>query len=215
MDGIVVLISGRGSNLSAICNSGLAHQIKCVISNKADALGLNIAREYNIPSIIINHKLYKSREEFDGELAKTIDTFNPKLIVLAGFMRILSHGFVDKYTGRMINIHPSLLPAFIGINAHEQAIAQKVKISGATVHYVTKELDHGPIIAQGVVKLLHTDNVDDLSKRILEVEHIIYPFAIKKILNNQTQIIDEKYVEVIADEQDDIILGKYKTQVYY
>ena len=215
MDGIVVLISGRGSNLASICKNGLASQIKCVISNKADALGLNIAKEYNIPTEIINHKLYKDRTEFDQMLAKIIDKYNPKLVVLAGFMRILSSYFVNHYSNRLINIHPSLLPAFIGINAQEQAVAEKVKVSGATVHYVTEELDHGPIIAQGVVKVLPNDTPDSLSKRILEIEHIIYPFAISKILNNQTKIIDQKYVEVMPNDNDSNILGKFLPQIYY
>ncbi len=215
MDGIVVLISGRGSNLAAICKNNLAPQIKCVISNKADALGINIAKEYNIPTEVINHKPYKDRTEFDQALAKTIDKYNPKLIVLAGFMRILSPYFVNHYLNRLVNIHPSLLPAFVGINAQEQAISEKVKVSGVTVHYVTEQLDHGPIIAQGVVKVLSNDTSDSLSQRILEIEHIIYPFAISKILNNQTKIIDQKYVEVIYDENDRRILGKHQSQIYY
>lgn len=215
MDGIVVLISGRGSNLAAICKNSLAPQIKCVISNKADALGINIAKEYNIPTEVINHKPYKDRTEFDQALAKTIDKYNPKLIVLAGFMRILSPYFVNHYLNRLVNIHPSLLPAFVGINAQEQAISEKVKVSGVTVHYVTEQLDHGPIIAQGVVKVLSNDTSDSLSQRILEIEHIIYPFAISKILNNQTKIIDQKYVEVIYDENDRRILGKHQSQIYY
>lgn len=215
MDGIVVLISGRGSNLASICKNGLASQIKCVISNKADALGLNIAKEYNIPTEIINHKLYKDRTEFDQELSKTIDKYNPKLVVLAGFMRILSPYCVKHYLHRLINIHPSLLPAFVGVNAQEQAIAEKVKVSGVTVHYVTEELDHGPIIVQGVVRVLPNDSIDSLSKRILEIEHIIYSFAISKILNNQTKLIDQKYVEVALDENDGNILGKYQSQIYY
>ena len=215
MDGIVVLISGRGSNLAAICKNGLASQIKCVISNKADALGLNIAKEYNIPTEIIDHKLYKDRTEFDQALANIIDKCNPKLVVLAGFMRILSSYFVKHYLNRLINIHPSLLPAFIGINAQEQAIAEKVKASGVTVHFVTEQLDHGPIIAQGVVKVLSGETPHNLSQRILEIEHIIYPFAISKILNNHTKIIDQKYVEVMYDENDTSILGKYQSQIYY
>ena len=215
VDGIVVLISGRGSNLAAICKNSLAPQIKCVISNKADALGINIAKEYNIPTEVINHKPYKDRTEFDQALAKTIDKYNPKLIVLAGFMRILSPYFVNHYLNRLVNIHPSLLPAFVGINAQEQAISEKVKVSGVTVHYVTEQLDHGPIIAQGVVKVLSNDTSDSLSQRILEIEHIIYPFAISKILNNQTKIIDQKYVEVIYDENDCRILGKHQSQIYY
>jgi phosphoribosylglycinamide formyltransferase-1 len=215
MDGIVVLISGRGSNLAAICKNGLTSQIKCVISNKAAALGLNIAKEYNIPTEVIDHKLYNDRTEFDQALASIIDKHNPKLVVLAGFMRILSPYFVNHYLNRLINIHPSLLPSFIGINAQEQAISEKVKVSGATVHFVTEQLDHGPIIAQGVVKILPNDTPDSLSQRILEIEHTIYPFAISKILKNHTKIIDQKYVEVIYDENDSSILGKYQSQIYY
>ena len=215
MNGIVVLISGRGSNLAAICKSGIASKVDCVISNKADAIGLDIAKSYNIPTQVIDHKQYKTREDFDRVLSETIDKYKPKLVVLAGFMRILSSYFVENFAFRLINIHPSLLPSFIGIDAQNQAINSKVKVSGATVHYVTKELDHGPIIAQGVVKVLPNDTNEKLSSRILEIEHIIYPFVIQKILNNQIRIIDNKYVEVIAHETDATILGSYQSQIYY
>ena len=130
-------------------------------------------------------------------------------------MRILSPYFVNHYLNRLINIHPSLLPSFIGIKAQEQAISAKVKVSGATVHFVTEQLDYGPIIAQGVVKVLSNDTPESLSQRILEIEHIIYPFAILKILKNHTKIIDQKHVEVIYDENDSSILGRHQSQIYY
>lgn len=214
MNGIVVLISGRGSNLAAICKSGLASQIKCVISNKADAAGLAIATQYNIPHKVIVHTAYPNREEFDTQLAQVIDSFNPQLVVLAGFMRILTSELVNHYKNRMINIHPSLLPAFTGFNAQKQALDAKVKISGATVHFVTPQLDHGPIIVQGVVKVGDTDTEDDLSSRILELEHVIYPFAIKKILDGNVRI-DDMQVITRQDADDAKILGKFQSHIYY
>ena len=214
MNGIVVLISGRGSNLAAICKSGLASQIKCVISNKADAAGLAIATQYNIPHKVIVNTAYPNREEFDTQLAQVIDSFNPQLVVLAGFMRILTSELVNHYKNRMINIHPSLLPAFTGFNAQKQALDAKVKISGATVHFVTPQLDHVPIIVQGVVKVGDTDTEDDLSSRILELEHVIYPFAIKKILDGNVRI-DDMQVITRQDADDAKILGKFQSHIYY
>lgn len=215
MNGIVVLISGRGSNLGAICEAGLSRLIKCVISNRADAEGLTLAQEYNISSHVIEHKQFPNRETFDQELAKCIDSYNPKLVVLAGFMRILSSEFVNRYHNRLLNIHPSLLPSFIGTNAQGNAVASKVKVSGATVHFVTEELDHGPIIAQGVVGVKISDNKEDLAQRILGLEHVIYPFVIKKILADEVVISSDGQVTVTYKEKDKEYLGKYQEHVYY
>lgn len=214
MKGIVVLISGRGSNLDAICNAGLTSEIKCVISNNANAPGLEKAANKNIPTCILDHKKFKSREDFDSELFGIINNYTPELIVLAGFMRILTTKFVNHFQNRMINIHPSLLPSFTGFDAQKQALDAKVKVTGATVHFVTPELDHGPIIVQGVTKVCPNDTKEDLSNRVLELEHIIYPFAIQKILQRQVEIIQNS-VKVIHDENDLKILGKFYQHIYY
>lgn len=180
IDKFAVLISGRGSNLSAICESGLAPQIACVISNNHEAPGLNIAKQFNIPAHVVDHKEFTTREEFELKILEIINTYTIKLIVLAGFMRILSPQFIAKFTNRIINIHPSILPAFIGTHAQSDAFNAKVKISGATVHFVTDKLDYGPIIAQGIVPTTATDTEVSLSNRILSLEHTLYPFVIKK-----------------------------------
>jgi phosphoribosylglycinamide formyltransferase 1 len=215
MQGIVVLISGRGSNLQAICAAQLKNQIKCVISNKADAKGLEFAKANGIPIQVIEHTKFTTRAEFDQTLAACVDEYKPQLIVLAGFMRILTPWFVNKYPQQIINIHPSILPAFIGAHAQAAAVAAKVKISGATVHFVTEQLDHGPIIVQGVVPVQYTDNTDDLSHRILDLEHIIYPFAIRKILAGQMRLIGKQEIFVDKLPDDEIHLGKYVNHVFY
>lgn len=213
--GVVVLISGRGSNLNAMCHSGIGKQIKCVISNNPYAKGLLTATEHGIPTAIINHTLYSTRKEFDSELAKLIDVYSPKLIVLAGFMRILTNDFVERYFGRLINIHPSILPAFPGVNAQTAAFNTKVKVSGATVHYVTPTLDQGPIIAQGIVPVEDTDTRESLALRILNLEHIIYPFIIQKILDNKVTIMNNNQIQVTKDSQDMLNLGVYHQQIFY
>jgi phosphoribosylglycinamide formyltransferase-1 len=212
---IVVLISGRGSNLAAICNAGLAHNVKCVISNKAAAPGLEIAKNHNIPSYIVDHKQYTSREEFDKQLADIIDRFNPQYIILAGFMRILSSWFVSHYPNRLINIHPSILPAFTGANAISEAFNAGVKVSGVTIHFVTDKLDHGPIIAQGIVEVPVEASVDDLTNKIHSIEHIIYPFVIKKLINGKVNVSDDGYVTVEKTENDSKLLGDFSNKVFY
>ncbi len=214
MDKIVVLISGRGSNLKAICDSGLANQIACVISNNKNAAGLNIAQQYNIPSFIIQHQNYNSREEFEKSIAQVIDTYNPQFIVLAGFMRILSPWFVNKYHNQIINIHPSILPAFTGADATGDAIAYKVKLSGATVHIVTNQLDHGPILIQGIVPVLPDDTKSTLSDRILTIEHTIYPFTIRKLLMKQYTNINNIYCLTKLDT-DNIYLKNLYNNIFY
>lgn len=212
---IVVLISGRGSNLKAICEAGLAKHIACVISNNSEADGLNIAKEYHIPTTVIDHKLYPTRENFDSKLSNIIDNFNPKLIVLAGFMRILTDNFVNHYLGKLINIHPSLLPSFIGKNAQADAFRSGVKLSGATVHFVTHVLDQGPIIAQGIVPVEINDTEETLAQRILALEHTLYPFVIKKFIDNQIIFLHNRMVNVNKAAQDSLVLGKYSQYIYY
>ncbi len=187
---IVILISGGGSNMAAIVKAAeqggwqdkYGARIAAVISNKADAKGLVFARERGIPTAVVDHKAYASREDFDAELARVIDGYSPTLVVLAGFMRILTAGFVDRYLGRMVNIHPSLLPAFPGLHTHQRAIELGCKFAGVTVHRVTAELDHGEFLDQAVVPVLPGDTADTLAARVLTQEHIIYPRAVEKLL---------------------------------
>ena len=157
-------------------------RIAAVISNKAQAKGLELAANQGIPTRVLEHKAFASREDFDAALAKCIDEFTPNLVVLAGFMRILTPGFINHFSGRLINIHPSLLPAFPGLHTHERAIAAGCKFAGATVHQVTAELDHGPILAQAVVPILAGDDADTLAARVLTQEHIIYCQAVKSLM---------------------------------
>lgn len=197
MKNIVILISGGGSNMAAIVKAAqreawadrLGARIAAVISNKADAKGLVFAREQGIATEVLDHKAFASREEFDAALAALIDRFDapgaPVLVVLAGFMRILTPGFVGRYAGRLLNIHPSLLPAFPGLHTHQRAIDAGCQFAGVTVHQVTAELDHGPILAQAVVPVLPGDTADTLAARVLTQEHVIYPHAIAGLLQNK------------------------------
>jgi phosphoribosylglycinamide formyltransferase 1 len=187
---IVILISGGGSNMKAIVQaaergawrSKLGAGVAAVISNKADAAGLEFAKGQGIPTEVLDHKAYPSREAFDDALAACIDRYQPSLVVLAGFMRILTPGFVGRYAGGLLNIHPSLLPAFPGLHTHQRAIDAGCKVAGATVHQVTAELDHGPILAQATVPVLPGDTADTLAARVLTQEHLIYPRAIAELL---------------------------------
>lgn len=187
---IVILISGGGSNMAAIVKAAeqggwqqkYGARIAAVISNKADAKGLVFAQQHGIVTAVVDHKAFPTREAFDAELARVIDGFVPTLVVLAGFMRILTPGFVDHYLGRMLNIHPSLLPAFPGLHTHQRAIEYGCKFAGATVHRVTAELDHGEYLEQAVVPVLPDDTPDQLAARVLTQEHLIYPRAVEKLL---------------------------------
>ncbi len=197
MKNIVILISGSGSNMAAIVKTSLRDhwaetlgaRVAAVISNKADAAGLEFARSHGIATRVLDHKAYPDRAAFDAALAQTIDAFDtpqqPVLVVLAGFMRILTPGFVNRYAGRLVNIHPSLLPAFAGLHTHQRAIDAGCKVAGATVHLVTPELDHGPILAQAVVPLLPDDSADTLAARVLTQEHLIYPKAVYELLQKK------------------------------
>jgi len=186
MKNIVILISGGGSNMAAIVRAAEQERwaarfdarVAAVISNKPDAAGLAVARASGIPTEVVSHKDFASREEFDAALAKAVDAHAPALVVLAGFMRILTPGFVGRYAGRLLNIHPSLLPAFPGLHTHQRAIEAGCKVAGLTVHQVTVELDHGPILAQAVVPVLPGDTATTLAERVLVHEHRVYPQAI-------------------------------------
>ncbi|TJZ79120.1 phosphoribosylglycinamide formyltransferase [Chitiniphilus eburneus] len=180
MTNIVILISGRGSNMQAIVEAAIPEaRIAAVIANRADASGLAWAAQRGIATAVLDHKAFDGRDAFDAALAELIDSHAPDLVVLAGFMRILTPGFVNHYAGRLVNIHPSLLPAFTGLHTHERALAEGVKFAGCTVHFVTAELDHGPIIAQAVVPVLEDDTADTLAARILKEEHRLYPEAVR------------------------------------
>lgn len=190
MKNIVILISGGGSNMAAIVRASQQQnwakqynaRVAAVVSNKADAKGLAFARENGIATEVLDHKQFDSREAFDAQLAQVIDRHAPDLVVLAGFMRILTPGFVSHYEGRMVNIHPSLLPAFTGLHTHQRAIDAGCKFAGCTVHRVTAELDVGPILDQAAVPVLPGDTAELLAARVLVQEHIIYPRAVLNLI---------------------------------
>jgi phosphoribosylglycinamide formyltransferase-1 len=196
MKNIVILISGRGSNMEAVVRAAQTEQwparIAAVISNKADAKGLAFAASHGIPTAVVSNKDYPSREAFDAALQEVIDGFKPDLVVLAGFMRILTPGFVAHYEHRMLNIHPSLLPLFPGLHTHEQALASGLATHGATVHFVTAELDHGPLVDQASVPILPGDTAEVLAARVLEQEHVMYPRAIRWFVEGRLQVEDGK-----------------------
>jgi phosphoribosylglycinamide formyltransferase 1 len=187
---IVVLISGRGSNLHSILKASPQCRVTAVISNRADAGGLKIAEAHNIPTAAISHRDYPDRASFDAALREVIDSYQPTLVVLAGFMRILTPEFVTHYHGRLINIHPSLLPMYTGLDTHARALADGVKIHGCTVHYVTSDLDVGPIIIQAAVPVLQHDTPETLAARVLHEEHRVYPQAIRWICRDLVYLDD-------------------------
>ena len=191
---IVILISGSGSNLQAlidaVASGELDVEIRAVISNRPDAKGLQRAREAGIPTEALDHKIFDSREAFDQALQKCIDGFEPKLVVLAGFMRLLTDDFVNHYLGRMLNIHPSLLPAYTGLNTHQRALKAGETRHGASVHFVTPELDGGPLILQASVPVTSDDTPDSLAARVLEQEHRIYPLAVQWFAEGRLQLRD-------------------------
>ncbi|MEO8022882.1 phosphoribosylglycinamide formyltransferase [Polaromonas sp.] len=190
---IVILISGSGSNMAAIVRTAQQQDwqrqfgagVAAVISNRADTGGLQLAQSLGIATQVLSHKAFDSREAFDAALMALIDGYQPALVVLAGFMRILTPGFVNHYAGRLINIHPSLLPAFTGLNTHQRAIDAACTEAGCTVHQVTAELDHGPILAQAAVPVLPGDTAETLSARVLVQEHLLYPQAVHDWLQSQ------------------------------
>ncbi len=192
MKNIVILISGRGSNMEAIVRAQQAEawpaRIAAVISNKPDAKGLEFAQANGIPTAVVPNKEFPTREAFDAALQATIDRFEPDLVVLAGFMRILTAPFVEHYAGRMLNIHPSLLPLFPGLHTHRQALDAGVEEHGATVHFVTAELDHGPAVIQARIPVLPGDTEDSLAERLLAEEHVIYPQAVRLFIEDRLSI---------------------------
>jgi phosphoribosylglycinamide formyltransferase-1 len=204
MKNIVILISGRGSNMQAIVRAAQAEKwparIAAVISNRADAAGLAFAAAQGITTAVVSNKDFPSRDAFDAALQAEVDRHAPDLVVLAGFMRILTTRFVEHFAGRMLNIHPSLLPSFPGLGTHRQALMAGVKVHGATVHFVTATLDHGPIVAQAVVPVLPQDTESSLSDRVLEQEHLIYPRAVCWFVEDRLSI-DNGAVRIAAKAQ--------------
>lgn len=194
-----ILISGRGSNMRALLEAGLPVEFACVISNKAEAAGLDIAAEHGVPTAVVDHRLHPDRTEFDTALAAEIDRHKPDLVILAGFMRVLTDDFVRHYENRLINIHPALLPSFPGLNTHKRALAAGVKLHGCTVHYVTAEVDSGPIIAQAAVPVLAADTPETLATRVLRQEHRLFPLAVRWLAENRVRVRDDGTVAVRTD----------------
>lgn len=183
MKQIVILISGRGSNMEAIVRACASEhwnaRVAAVISNRADAAGLEFAKALGIATDVVDHRAFASRDDFDAELARRVEDCTPDVVALAGFMRILGAVFVSRFQGRLVNIHPSLLPAFPGLETHRRALEAGCKVAGASVHFVTTELDHGPIIGQAVVPVLADDTEGTLATRVLAQEHVLYPRAVR------------------------------------
>ena len=198
MKNIVCLISGRGSNLKALLDTAgnedwagvLQARVAAVISNRTEAPGLAAARALGVPTAVVEHRAFASREAFEAALAQAIDAHEPALVVLAGFMRVLTAAFVDRYAGRLVNIHPSLLPAFPGLHTHRQALAAGVRVHGATVHYVSREVDAGAIIGQAVVPVLPSDSEETLATRVLAREHLLLPRCLRLILEGRVGLRD-------------------------
>jgi phosphoribosylglycinamide formyltransferase-1 len=192
MKRIVILLSDRGSNMEAIqqrcAAEGWPAQVVAVVANRSGAAGLRHAAVQGIATAVVDHQAFATREAFDSELARVVDSFAPDLVVLAGFMRILGDDFVRRFDGRLLNIHPSLLPAFPGLHTHRRALAAGCKVAGATVHFVTPDLDHGPIVLQGVVPVLPGDDEAALAARVLATEHVIYPLAVRWFVEGRLRI---------------------------
>ena len=209
MKSIVILISGRGSNmaalLAAVAGGTLSVRIAAVIANRPTAPGLQTASAAGVATRVVDHRAYPDRTTFDSALAATIDGFAPDLVVLAGFMRILSDDFVDHYRGRLINIHPSLLPSFAGLNTHQRALDEGVRVHGCTVHFVTPALDHGPIIAQAAVPVLDGDDAERLAARVLAQEHVIYPLAVRWFAEDRLRL-DDGRVRLLAPQDGEAAL---------
>jgi len=206
MKKIVVLISGRGSNMEAIVRAKLPAETAAVISNRADAAGLGFAAQAGVSTQVVDEREFSSRDAFEGALAKAIDMHSPDLVALAGFMRVLGADFVRRYSGRMLNIHPSLLPAFPGLHTHRRALQEGVKLHGCTVHFVTPQVDHGPIVAQAAVPVRVGDTEAMLAARVLRQEHRVYPLAIRWFVEGRL-VVDNGLVRVDGAEASQSVLA--------
>jgi len=200
MKRIVIMISGRGSNMRALFEANLPARIVAVISNTAQAAGREYARKRAVETHVVNHREFADREAFDHALAERVDSFAPDVIVLAGFMRILTDTFVSRFSGRVLNIHPSLLPAFTGLDTHQRALDEGVRLHGCTVHFVTTALDNGPIIVQAAVPVLPNDDAERLASRVLDQEHRIYPMAVGWFLEEKIALTDGR-VQLIGRQR--------------
>jgi phosphoribosylglycinamide formyltransferase 1 len=191
---IVILISGRGSNMEALVRECALEEwparVVAVVSNRPDASGLQFAKAQGIDDVVVDHRAFADRAAFDEALARAVDAYQPDLVVLAGFLRILGDDFVRRYEGRLLNIHPSLLPAFTGLHTHRRALEQGCKLAGATVHFVTSQLDHGPIVIQAAVPVLAGDDEAALAARVLAREHVIYPRAVRWFIEGALSLVD-------------------------
>ncbi len=201
MKKIVILISGVGSNMRALLEARLPCTIAAVISNRADAEGLRTAQQHGIATAVVSHQDFSDRESFDAALAQTIDGYRPDFVVLAGFMRILTPDFVNRYVGKLVNIHPSLLPAYTGMHTHARVLQDGVKIHGCTVHFVTADLDHGPIIIQAAIPVLPGDTEHTLAARLLDQEHRVYPQAIRWLCQDQIELDHHGHVNLRFPKQ--------------
>ena len=208
MKNIVILISGRGSNMQAIVNAGIPDvRIAAVLSNSATAAGLAWAADRGIPTDSLNHKDFASRGAFDQAMMEKIDAYQPDLVVLAGFMRILTPEFCARYEGRLMNIHPSILPSFTGLHTHERALAAGCRVAGCTIHFVTPELDCGPIISQGVVPIFDNDTADDIAARVLKVEHRLFPQAVADFTAGRLKIEGNRVINSRNQPEDRPLLA--------
>lgn len=208
MKNVVILISGRGSNMQAIVNAEIPNtRIAAVLSNSESAAGLAWAAERGIPTDSLNHKSFESRLAFDQAMMAKIDAYQPDLVVLAGFMRILTPEFCVHYEGRLMNIHPSILPSFTGLHTHERALEAGCRVAGCTIHFVTAELDCGPIIAQGVVPILDNDTADDVATRVLCVEHQLFPKAVADFVAGRLNIQGNRVLNTDSQPQSSALLA--------
>jgi phosphoribosylglycinamide formyltransferase-1 len=211
MKSIVILISGRGSNMeslfAAVASGSLPVRIAGVLANRPDAKGLESAAAQGVPTGVVDHKQFANREAFDAAMAETIDRFSPDLVVLAGFMRILTDGFVRHYAGRLVNIHPSLLPSFPGLHTHRRALEEGVRIHGCTVHFVTPALDHGPVIVQAAVPVLDGDNEASLAARVLAQEHQVYPLAVRWFAEGRLRLVDGRVLLSAAQDATGVLIA--------
>ena len=211
MKSIVILISGRGSNmrslLDAVAAGSLPVRVAAVLSNRGDAPGLETAAARGVTTRVVDHRAFAGREAFDAALAVAIDSFAPDLVLLAGFMRILSDGFVQHYAGRLLNIHPSLLPSFPGLHTHRRALAEGVRVHGCTVHFVTPSLDHGPIVVQAAVPVLDGDDEASLAARVLAQEHRVYPLAVRWFVEERLHVVDGRVVCAASQDGAKVLIS--------
>jgi len=200
----VILISGRGSNMQALLEAGLPVDFTCVISNRPEAAGLAIAARHGVPTVVIDHRQHDGRAAFDAALAEEIDRHAPDLVILAGFMRVLTEDFVRHYANRLVNIHPALLPAFPGLDTHARALAAGVKLHGCTVHFVTPEVDAGPIIAQAAVPVLADDTPETLAARVLRQEHRLFPLAVRWLAEGRVRLREDGGTALLPARDGDV-----------